>query len=712
MPVSDPRARHIVIDGLPQNIVPSKRATFQRHMERKIGELLGHTRFTVHLVTNPETTLVCGAFLSCATESEAEAALAKLNLYHFTKSDVFQTYRFSGFTNLQEEEPEYVPPELESTSSVDQDLVHNMAEDENARPQFLIKGGASMDCEWYWFDWEKNEPVLYRRPSAFKKDDPMKSWSEMDRNSKTLLPGMISSLSEAVRPLPTWSTYGTLVISQHATGLRVWGGRNMHMLYEITGDDISAFMISPSEKYIVVRKANSLSVYNLRTAKKISTLGNLDLHSEDLWPITRFSADDSLCAVCKINYDPEDKRKLLSGKLYIYDSSKMRVLRSSEKTTSAHTFSINGLYKAEWNPVVGTQLAYVSSLGPNHGWKVVVSNIVVDNDKFASEELLGQRNFLSAEKVDMLWHPGGTYLAVKVTLKTSTEFFLFQMDKKSFPVSRLEIKAGYIPERFIWQATGDYAAILLKPSVNKSAGETGILQIYSFKNSKPKLLGELSSPATFIYWAPKGNHLVGTSFELSVFQFIAVHDDESVSERTRASGFHATDLQWDPTGRFCAMYLSCARKFAPGSPSDGHFRIFDFNGKLLYQKERQNFSHLIWRPLPPSLLSQPEVRDVKLHLKEIVKDYERESAEKEEKERTKLAHHHKELDEAYQRKMNDLARKMREQRLMEKREELQNQSIWKRYWERRLKSLPDDEKMVEEEVKEERILSTRVVGGK
>lgn len=708
MPIADPRARHIIIDGLPQNITPAKRGLFQRHLEKKIGELLGHTQFTIHLVTNPETTLVNGAFLSCATESQAEAALAKLNLFHLTKSDVFLTYRFSGFNNLEETEPDYVPPVLDNTNSIEQDLVHNMAEDPNARPQFLIKGGASMNCEWYWFDWEKNEPVLYRRPSAFKKDDPLKAWSEFDRSEKSLRPGMISSLNDLVRPLPTWSIHGTMIISQHSTGLRVWGGRNMNMLYEITGEDITAFMISPSEKYIVVRKTNNLSVFNLRTAKKIRTLGNLDLHSVELWPITRFSADDSLCAVCKINYDPDDKGKLLSGKLYIYDSATMRVLRGSGEAPSAHTFSIEGLYKAEWNPVVDTQLAHVSSLGANHGWKVVVSTIVLDSPNSVSEEILVQRNFLSAEKVDMLWHPGGTHLAVKVQLKRSIEYFLFQMDRKSFPVSRLEIKAGYVPERFAWQATGEYVAILLKTSATKSLGESKILQIYSFKNNKLKLLGEISSPASLIYWAPKGNRLVAASFELSVFQFIAVNADESVAERTRSSGFLSSDLQWDPTGRFCAIYLSCARVYATGPPSEGHYRIFDFNGKMLYQKELQNFSHFIWRPLPPSLLSSSEAKEVKLHLKDIVKDYERETAENAEKERSKLADKNKELEDAYQRRMNDLARKMKDQHLSEQREALQNQSIWKRYWEKRLKLLPEGERTVAEEVKEERILSTRV----
>lgn len=715
MPVADPKARHIVINGLPQNVVPAKKDLFQRHMEKKISELLGHSQFTLHLLTNPETTCVYGAFLTCATESHAEAALAKLNMFRLTKSDVFTTYRFSAFDSLKEEEQEYVAPSF-AEETVEEDLVHNMAEDENARPQFLTKGGMSMDCEWYWFDWEKNEPVLYRRPNLIKKDDPLKLWSELDRREKSLRPGIISSLQARVRPLPTWSTYGTMIVSQHPTGLRVWGGKNMHMMYEIPGDNINAFLVSPSEKYIVVKTANDLSVLNFRTAKKIRTLGNLDLNDVGLWPITRFSADDSLCAVCKINYDPKDRRKLLPGNLYIYESQSMRVLRGESKNqgqvAAAHTFSIDGLYKAEWNPAVGTQIAYVSSLGATQGWQVVISNVLVDEDNIASEEVLATRNFLKAENVDMLWHPGGTHLAVKVTLKNTIEFSLFEMGRKGIPVSRLEIKAGYTPQRFAWQATGEYVAVLLNSSVTKSLGETGILQIFSFRNNKLKLLNEIPTSASLIFWSPKGKRLVAATFDKSVYHFISVQDDDTVVERAKVTNVPATDVQWDPTGRFCAIWLSCAPNpdsdMAPRA--DGQYRIFDAHGKQLYQKDMTKFSHFAWRPLPPSLLTSEEINSVKSNLKDIVKDYERETAENAERERDKLNRRNRELEEAYIRKMNDLARKMRDQRLAEKREALQQQSIWRRYWERRMKALPADKAVVQEEVTDERVVSTRVIG--
>jgi len=264
--------RHIILNGLPKNVTPEKRTAFQRHAERKFAELLGHSTFNLQLLIDRETGLVSGAFMTFKSESDAEAALAKLNLFHFTKSDTVQTYRWSSLRKAREPEEEYVAPTVNDDEE-GADFSNNMAEDEQARPQYVVKGGLALDCEWYWFDWEKKEPVLYRRPNV-RKDDSIGKWSELDRRNKSLRNGLVSSLMTAVKPLPVWSTFGTVMISEHESGLRVWGGRSMSLLFEIP-EDVEAFMVSPSEKYIVIKTANDLSVWNLRTARKIRTLGNL-----------------------------------------------------------------------------------------------------------------------------------------------------------------------------------------------------------------------------------------------------------------------------------------------------------------------------------------------------------------------------------------------------------------------------------------------------
>lgn len=702
----DSFSRHIILNGLPKNVTPDKRDLFQRHITKKIAETLGHNRFSIQLLTDPQTLLVYGAFLSCATESEADAALAKLNMLHFTKTDVLSTYRWSALKNAEQGEETYVPPEMPTEESAEEDFVHNMADDEAARPQFVVKGGIALDCEWYWFDWEKNEPVLYRRPNI-RKEDPLGKWSEMDRREKSLRQGLVSSLLPAVRPLPTWSSYGTMMISQHASGLKVWGGRSMHLLFEIP-EEVEAFLVSPCEKYIVVKTANDLSVTNLRTAKKIRRLGNLDLHSDELWPITRFSADDTLVAVCKTGYNPHDLTNVSIGKMYIYTSETMKVLQGNDRTPAAHTFAIPGLYKAEWNPMVGTQMAHVSALGPNQGWKVVISNVLVSEEGIATEEVLMQRNFLQAEKLDLLWHPAGTHLSVKVSMRSSTEYFLFHVGPRAVSVMQLQIKTGYSAGRFSWQPNGDYFAMTLEKLNVKSGqlGETGVMQIYSIKSNKLKLLRETISAATHMFWSPRGARLVAANFNKSLLNFISINDSNVVVDQNKLSNISATDCQWDPTGRFYATWVSTLRNttMAP------HYRIFDYNGNELFRKESKPFSHLAWRPLPPSLLTDAEEKTVKESMKLILDEYEQTNAARREEERAKVERQKKEVEETFIKKMNDLARKMRDQHLAEVREEQEDASIWNRYWQSRLRALPEEDRITHEDVEEERVLSRRNIG--
>ena len=108
-----------------------------------------------------------------------------------------------------------------------------------------------------------------------------------------------------------------------------------------------------------------------------------------------------------------------------------------------------------------TQIAHVACLGANQGWKVVISNIIVNEDNIAREEVLIQRNFLQTEKLDMLWHPAGTHLSVKVTHKKSIEYFLFHIGARNVAGVQLQSKPGYSAERFAWQPAGDYFAVIL-----------------------------------------------------------------------------------------------------------------------------------------------------------------------------------------------------------------------------------------------------------
>lgn len=693
-------ARHIVIDGLPNNVTPDKRDTFERHCHRRFSELLGHSQFNLQLLVDQKTALVTGAIISCSTEEVAEAALAKLNRFPLTKSAILSTYRWSSLQNAREQDDEYVPPRLPEEAEGEADFVHNMAEDMDARPQFIIKGGMSMDCEWYWLNWERGEPELYRRPK-FSKDDPLRNWSEEDRTAKKLSDGIICSVVNAARPLPVWSTYGSMVISQHFPGLRIWGGRSMHLLFEIV-QEVNAFLVSPGEKYMVVRSSKDISVYNLRTAKKIRTIGNLDLHSDYSWPLMRFSADDTLISVCKTTHRMASGTEVPEGHLNIYTAETMKLLKDS---AAGHTFSVPGLQKAEWNPIVDTQMAYVCVLGPNQGWKVVVANIIVKEDGEVEQQVICERNFLVATELDMLWHQAGTFLSVKVSSKTGTEFFLMHVEERSVPVIRLVVKKGYTPSRFAWQTGGDrFALILEKEGASAGLGETSILQILGISKQGPKVLYEIPTGATRLFWAPQGGRLVAANFKKSLLHFITL-GDKDISDKGKLSSITATNAEWDPTGRYFAVWVSSVN----GESLAPQYRIYDYTGVEIYKRMITPFSHFAWRPLPPSLLTNTELKKVDESMKMVLHDYEATAAERCKEELARVQAERKEKETEFIKKMQAIAKMAESERLAEQRRDEQSRSKWVRFWNTRVKALPEDKRTVHEEVTESRVISRRLV---
>ncbi|RNF02564.1 putative translation initiation factor [Trypanosoma rangeli] len=688
-------SRHIIVNGLPNNVTPEKRVLFLRHMTKKVTEVLGHENFTIHLVLDETTGLVAGAFLSFGTVANAEDALARLNLYRFTKTDVLTTYRWSSLQAAGAPQDEYRPPEL--ADDVDADFAHTMSEDAMARPQFFIKQGESFDVEWYWFNYMTLKDELYRKPRALKTDS-LGQWTEMERRQKKLGAGLVHGPLTVVRPMPAWSTFGRMIISQHTGGLKVWGGRQMSMLFEVPELDINAFLVSPQEKYLVVKTLNDVSVWDIRTAKKIRTLGGLDLVDTEKWPITRFNAGDSLVAISHASLEPG-----APGKLFIYRPETMRVLQASATTTPmSHTFTVPGLKTVEWNPVMEAQMAVVMELGANQGWKVTIQDIVVE-DNLVHEEIIAQRNFLQAEKLDLLWHPQGTHLVVKITKTHSTEYALFAIGTRSAAVMQLQVEKGLSAGRFAWQPSGPHFAVIFEDTSKLGdIGSTSEMRIYNIKKHL-KLLGRYVTNATHLFWAPRGARLVATNYAKSTLHFYGINDNGMVVQLEKHSA-PVTDTAWDPTGRFYASWVSALK-----SAADNQFRIFDLNGRELLNKQVRQLSHFSWRPLAPPVLTAEEIKMVRENLSEYSQRYERELKEQEEREEAELRRVLQDKQSKYIKRMRDIARYHRDKGFENQRAELIASSPWSRLWARRMKSLPEEETIMHEDVTEERIVQRRTL---
>ena len=80
----------------------------------------------------------------------------------------------------------------------------------------------------------------------------------------------------------------------------------------------------------------------------------------------------------------------------------------------------------------------------------------------------------------------------------------------------------------------------------------------------------------------------------------------------------ATDIMWDPTGRYLATAVTSVHEMENG------FQIWSFNGKQIYKVSKDHFYQFQWRPRPPSLLTPEKEEDISKNLKRYSKKYEQE----------------------------------------------------------------------------------------
>lgn len=76
-----------------------------------------------------------------------------------------------------------------------------------------------------------------------------------------------------------------------------------------------------------------------------------------------------------------------------------------------------------------------------------------------------------------------------------------------------------------------------------------------------------------------------------------------MSTMSTGEHFMASELEWDPSGRYVVSSVSYWRH-----QNDTGYYVWSFQGKLLQRELRDKFYQLLWRPRPPTLLSKDQIQ--------------------------------------------------------------------------------------------------------
>mmetsp|Transcript_46089 Transcript_46089/g.110990 ORF Transcript_46089/g.110990 Transcript_46089/m.110990 type:complete len:611 (+) Transcript_46089:230-2062(+) len=456
------------------------------------------------------------------------------------------------------------PPEPTERGNLRQWLL-----DAKSRDQYVIRYGDESEVLW-------NDPA----PDAKDKD------KEVHRRKKWTDTGHM------------WSPHGTYIATFHRPGIRLWGGEKFEAAGRFMHNNVKRIEFSPRETFVVTYTwpdrpgdaddYDAAIVWDVRTGEKKRAFKNDERSKETVEPF-KWSSDDQYFA------------KMTEDAIQVYSSLDMKVLDKK-------SFKFPGVRDFCWSPTQSCFAAYVPSFEQSPA-RVVVTEV-------PSRKELKQKNLVNISDVNMQWHPDGTYLCVKVDRqksKKTTTFSLemFRMKDKDIPIEVLEIPTNVLG--FAWEPKGHRFCLLHgdPPRVDVSFYtmlKEGKPMVTHLKTLEKKTVNE-------IYWSPAGHHVVlaGMKNLNGVLNFFDVDALESMSEDEH---FMCTDLEWDPTGRYVTTYVSAFRQ-----PMENGFTIWNFAGKRLHVVNRDKFFQFIWRPRPPSLLTNKQEREIRKNLPEFSAKY-------------------------------------------------------------------------------------------
>nr|P56821.1 RecName: Full=Eukaryotic translation initiation factor 3 subunit B; Short=eIF3b; AltName: Full=eIF-3-eta; AltName: Full=eIF3 p110 [Nicotiana tabacum]CAA72721.1 PRT1 protein [Nicotiana tabacum] len=577
----------LVVDNLP--VVPKEKFEKLEGVVRKIYSQLGVIKEDgLWMPVDPETHKTLGyCFIEYNTPQEAELSKEKTHGYKLDRSHIFAVNMFDDIERFLKVPDEWAPPEIKPY--VPGENLQQWLTDEKARDQFVIRAGN--DTEVLWNDARQLKPELVYKRSF---------WTES---------------------FVQWSPLGTYLATVHRQGGAIWGGATTsNRLMRYAHPQVKLIDFSLAERYLVTYSSHEpsnprdshavvLNISDVRTGKVMRDFqGSADEFAVGgtggvtgvSWPVFRWSGGK------------QDKYFARIGKnvISVYETETFSLIdKKSIKVENVMDFS--------WSPADPILALFVPECG-NQPARVSLVQI-------PSKEELRQKNLFSVSDCKMYWQSNGDYLAVKVDRYTKTKkstytgFELFRIKERDIPIEVLELDNtnDKIPA-FGWGPEG--SPICCYPSVTTPRPDIRFYSVPVWALT-PGLVSKLTTlkgkQANALYWSPGGRFLILTGLKgfNGQLEFFDVDELETMAS---AEHFMATDVEWDPTGRYVATSVTSVHEMENG------FNIWSFNGKLLYRILKDHFFQYLWRPRPPSFLSKEKEEEIAKNLKRYSKKYEAE----------------------------------------------------------------------------------------
>lgn len=591
----------IIVDGIPE--VGTDRLEKLKGVIDKIFSKFGAI-VSDYYPKNDQGVTKGYVFIEYNNAQSARDAVAQLNNYKLDKKHTFLVNLFTDYEKFTT-----IPDQWEPPSPAPFPERPNLQEyllEPDAYDQYLI-----FDSDWHVQIWSNSSP----HPTLL---EDRERWTE-----------------SFVR----WSPLGTYLATCHKPGVALWGGPNFTKVMRFVQSNVQVIDFSPCEQYLITLSPQpdscdqkKLIIFDIRTGMEKRSFV---VDGAPTWPIFRWSKDDKYFARIGVNM------------LSVYETPSFGLLDKK-------SISVNGIKDFMWSPSDNI-LAYWVAEDKDVPAKVVLLEI-------PSRSEIRANNLFNVADCKIHWQKMGDYLCVKVDryAKLKKEkgevkysgmhynFEIFHMREKNIPVDIIEIKEPI--HAFAWEPVGSKFAIV--------QGEQNNVKVafYDIKSAQKLSLMKLLEKrvCSHLFWSPAGQYIVLAELrEIGALEFIDTNDFS-----TMASGEHfkASQVEWDPTGRYVVSSSS-----AWSNKMDTGYWVWSFQGKVIRRNNSNTFWEFKWRPRPPTLLSEKQLKDIKKNLKKYTVQFEQ-------KDRIRLTKASKDVVEKRQKLWRDF-QEYREKRIEEWKEQ-------------------------------------------
>ncbi len=569
----------IVVDNLPK--VPQAKVGKLSTVLRKIFGQIGVVREDgLVMPTDAQTGDTKGfAFVEFGNANEAAAAREQTDGYKLDKAHVFKVSKFDDFAKYAQVPDAYEKPKPKPY--VAKPNAQSYMLDERGRDQFAIRFGDATEILW-------NDAQTKEATEVYKRD----FWTES---------------------YVQWSPRGNFLATVHRQGVALWGGPEFARFQKMSHNGVQFIEFSPCERFLATGSTHEdqrdaavlVNFFDVRSGAKLRSfqgpISEFAVGAGGLtWPVFKWAGASEAGAFFA---------KLGKNQVSVYEAPEMTLVDKK-------SVKLEGVLDFCWSPADPILSVYQPEQGGgNQPARVALIEL-------PSKREIRSKNLFSVSDVRMHWQQSGEYFAVKVDRHTKTKkstysgFELFRVKEPNCPMEVLEL-----PDKnqkivaFAWEPKGHRFAVIHGDGARPDVSFYTMIDKDSAIN-KVKLIGTVKNKtANHLYWSPQGRVVVlaGLKTMNGQFEFFDVDEMETMASTEH---FMATDVEWDPTGRYVTTAVTSVHQMENG------FHVWTFNGKLLYKLGRERFYQFLWRPRAPSLLSPEKQAEIAKNLKQYSKRFD------------------------------------------------------------------------------------------